>query len=92
MTALHTKFSAARRYCSTFVAMKTQDFAALNTILGFFRILKLAFCTFHLTFSMGTNPLLKVEYLDWDDPGRSQNHLELPIESPCRRNFGSNIN
>jgi hypothetical protein len=72
--------------------MKTQNFAALNAILGFVWILKLAFCTFHLTFSVGTNPLSKVDHLEWDDPAGSQNHVELPIESPCRRNCGVYIN
>ena len=81
MTALHTKFSTDRCYFSTFGAMKTQDLAALNAVLGFFWILKLAFCTFHLAFSVGVNPLPKVDYLAWDDPGANKNLLKLPIKS-----------
>ena len=59
--------------------MKTQDLAALNAILGFFRILKLTFCTLHLVFSLGVNPLPKVYYLEWDDSAASKNHLKLPL-------------
>ena len=72
MTALHAEFSTARCYYSTFGALKTQGLTTVNAILGLFWILKLAFWTFHLAFSVGFTPLPEVDSLEWADPGENK--------------------